>query len=171
MTEFKVGANVALVCVLFNGSMLFDEYLIAGLDKLHGARIRLRGAVAATITKIDARQRNNPPGGVARMEADFRESEHLLQANCFSAALPGAHALGRVRSPQIRLIATWPVETEMLPEQSNTSLGNNGGANRAEMVRRIFQKYFHKIEDSSGSNRWISLRIVLDGVKGDSLRS
>ena len=99
-TCVQVGANVALVRVLFAGSLFFDEFVISGLDKLQEARIRLRGAVAATITKIDARQRNNPPGGVARMEADFRESEPLLQANCFSAALPGAHALGRVHRSQ-----------------------------------------------------------------------
>ena len=82
--------------------MFFDEFVISGLDELQGARIRLCEADAATITKIDARPRNNPPGGVARMEADFRESEPLLQANCFSAALPGAHALGRVRCHMAR---------------------------------------------------------------------
>ena len=96
--------------------MFFDEFVISGLDQLQEAIIRLRGAVAATITKIDARQRNNPPGGVARMEADFRESGPLHQAMRVSAALPGAHALGRVRSPHAKFIATWLVETEMLPE-------------------------------------------------------
>ena len=74
------------------------------------------------------------------MEADFRESGPLHQAMRVSAALPGAHALGRVRSPHAKLIATWLVETEMLPEQSNTFLGHNGGANRGEKVMRIFQK-------------------------------
>ena len=122
--------------------MFFDESVISRSDKLQEARIRLRGAVAATITKIDARQRNNPPGGVARMEADFGESDPLLQANCFSAALPGAHALGRVRSHHAKWIATWLVEPEMLSEQSNTFLGNNGGANRGEKVTRIFPKIF-----------------------------
>ena len=49
------------------------------------------------------------------MDADFLESEPLLQANCFSAALPGTHALGRVRSPHAKSITTWLVETEVLP--------------------------------------------------------
>ena len=142
MTRPKVEANVALVNVLFAGLMFFDESVISGLDKVLEARIRLRGAVAATITKNEARQLNNPPGGVARMEADFRESEPLLQANCISAALPGAHALGRVRSPHAKLIATWLVETEMLPEQSNTFLGQNSGANRGEKVMLISKNIF-----------------------------
>ena len=83
--------------------MFFDEFVISRLDELQEARIRLCGAVAATVTEIDARQRNNPPGGVARMALDFRQSEPLLQANCFSAALPGAHALGRVHRSKKRI--------------------------------------------------------------------
>ena len=42
----------------------------------------------------------------------------------------------------------------------------NAGANRGQDGMRIFQKIFHKIEDISIDSRSISLRSVLDGVKG-----
>ena len=40
------------------------------------------------------------PPAMARMEQNFGKSMPLLRANAFLAALPGAHALGRVHSPR-----------------------------------------------------------------------
>ena len=52
-----------------------------------------------------------------------------------------------------RLVLIWLVETEKLPEQSNISLEHNAGENCGEEWLRISGKYFHIIEDISGSNR------------------
>ena len=54
---------------------------------------------AAEITKIEAYKQTTMPPAMVRMEQNFGKSMPLLRANAFLAALPGAHALGRVHSP------------------------------------------------------------------------
>ena len=53
----------------------------------------------AEIAKIEACKQNIMPPAMVRMEHNFGKSMPLLRANAFLAALPGAHALGRVHSP------------------------------------------------------------------------
>ena len=65
-------------------------------------RIRVCEAAAAEITQIEASKQNITPGGMPRMDQNFAKSMPQRQANCISAALPGAHALGRVHSPTRR---------------------------------------------------------------------
>ena len=76
-------------------------------------RIRVCEAESAEITKIEAYKQQNMHGAMARMDQNFGKSMPLLRANAFLAALPGAHALGRVHSPA-DVISTWLVKTEML---------------------------------------------------------
>ena len=61
-------------------------------------RIRVCEAAAAEVKKIEAYKQHIMPPAMARMEQNFGKSMPLLRANAFWAALPGAHALGRVHS-------------------------------------------------------------------------
>ena len=77
-------------------------------------RIRICKADAIQLTKIEACKRNIKHPAIASMEQNFGETMPQLRASCILAALPGAHALGRVHSHHVESITTWLVETEIV---------------------------------------------------------